>query len=372
MQTAAAMNKPMIPLTLRSISAEIVVVPMARPLWTSAQVFSEAPLLLVDLQTEEGLVGHAYLFCYVRAAGGAIKSIINDISTRLSGKTVTPMAFRKALADYSRLIGQRGIMSMAAAAVDMAAWDALSKAAQLPLVRMLGAEPQPIKAYNSNGLGLISPQAAAEEAVQLLDGGFTGVKMRLGRSTAQADLAAVRAVRQALPDRVALMADFNQMLSPAEALKRCAMLDGEGLYWIEEPIRHDDYASYALLKRNLVTPLQIGENFAGPKAMAAALANRCVDFVMPDAERIGGVSGWIDAAALAAAHDMEISSHLFPEISAHLLAASPTCHWLEYVDWASPILASPQKIVNGCLTPGDAPGCGLAWNQEAVARYRID
>lgn len=194
----------------------------------------------------------------------------------------------------------------------------------------------------------------------------------MGRATAQADVAAVRAVRRAIPEDVALMADFNQALSPREALTRCAMLDAEGLYWIEEPIRHDDYADYAQLKRRLFTPLQFGENFAGPKAMAAALAAQCVDYVMPDVERIGGVSGWIEAAALAAAHDIEMSSHLFPEISAHLLAASPSCDWLEYVDWASPILRSPSKVANGRVAPSDTPGCGIAWNEEAVARYRVD
>lgn len=358
-------------LTVRAISARLVSVPMKRPLWTSAQVMRQAPLLLVDLHTEEGITGHAYLFCYLQAAGGAISAILGDIGTRLKGKPVTPMLLRKAMADAARLIGQRGIMSMAAAGVDMAAWDALSKAAGLPLVRMLGSEPRPIQAYNSNGLGLIGPQEAADEALELLEGGFTGVKMRLGRPTAQADLAAVQAVRKALPDSVALMVDYNQALNMVDASARCAMLDGEGLYWIEEPMRHDDYASYAELRRELATPLQIGENFAGPKGMATALAACCTDFVMPDAERIGGVSGWMEAAALAAAQDIPMSSHLFPEVSVHLLAATPTCHWLEYMDWASPILQSPPEVIEGNLTPGEAPGGGMAWDEEAVARYLV-
>ncbi len=362
-------SQPAGPLTLRSVTVRVVSVPMARPLWTSAQVVKEAPLLLVDLHTEEGIVGHAYLFCYLRAAGASIQAMVADMGSRLAGRRVVPAALRKSLADHSRLIGQRGIVSMAAAAIDMAAWDALAKSGGLPLARMLGAEVRPLQAYNSNGLGLVAPEAAAAEALELLEGGFKAVKMRLGRPTAEADLAAVRAVRRALPDDVALMGDYNQALSPAQAAARCKMLDGEGLYWIEEPIRHDDYAGYARLKHLLATPLQIGENFAGPKAMAAALSTRCVDFVMPDVERIGGVSGWMEAAALAAAQDIEMSSHLFPEISAHLLAATPTCHWLEYTDWAAPLLQQPMVIANGMATPNSTPGCGIAWNEEAVSRY---
>ena len=359
-------------LTLRSLTAMAVVVPMARPLWTSVQAMREAPLLLVDLQTEEGVVGRAYLFCYLRPAARAIAAFVEDLGVRLRGRPVTPAALRKSLADYSRLIGQRGVVSMAGAALDMAAWDALAKSASLPLVRLLGGEPRPLPAYNSNGLGLVEPHAAADEALELLAGGFKGVKMRLGRPTAQADIAAVRAVRRALPDDVALMVDFNQALTPREALTRCAMLDGEGVYWIEEPIRHDDYAGYAQLRRALSTPLQFGENFGSPKAMAAALVADGVGYVMPDAERIGGVSGWMEAAALAAAHDVEMSSHLFPEVTAHLLAATPSAHWLEYVDWAEPLLQSPLKIVDGTVMAGDTPGSGLEWDAEAVARFRVD
>ncbi|VTU16617.1 enolase C-terminal domain-like protein [Variovorax sp. RA8] len=359
-------------LTLRSLTATAVVVPMARPLWTSVQAMREAPLLLVDLHTEEGVVGHAYLFCYLRAAAGAIAAFVEDLGTRLRGRPVVPASLRKAVADYSRLIGQRGVVSMAGAALDMAAWDALAKAADLPLVRLLGAEPRPLRAYNSNGLGLVEPQAAADEAQELLAGGFEGVKMRLGRPSAEADLAAVRAVRKALPDEVALMVDFNQALSPREAQSRGAMLDGEGVFWIEEPLRHDDYVGYARLRQTVSTPLQFGENFAGPKAMAAALAAGCVDYVMPDAERIGGVSGWMDAAALAAAHEIEMSSHLFPEVTAHLLAATPTAHWLEYVDWAEPLLQAPLRIRDGLAVPSEAAGSGLAWDSDAVERFRID
>src|SRR2546426_11337371 len=121
----------------------------------------------------------------------------------------------------------------------------------------------------------------------------------------------------------------------------------EDIYWLEEPIRHDDYVGAASLARALKTPIQIGENFSQPAAMAAALAAGAADYVMPDLERIGGVTGWLTAAALAHAHGKEMSSHLFPEVSAHLLAATPTAQWLEWVDWAETILESPLKIVDG-------------------------
>jgi mandelate racemase len=169
------------------------------------------------------------------------------------------------------------------------------------------------------------------------------------------------------------MVDYNQALTAEEAMARGRALDAEGgVYWIEEPIRHDDYAGSAALARELATPIQIGENFSLPSSMDQALAARACDYVMPDLERIGGVTGWLRAAELASARNVPLSSHLFPEVSVHLLAATPTRHWLEYVDWASVLLQEPLRIENGHAVPSTRPGNGLAWNDDAVQRFRIE
>jgi mandelate racemase len=323
------------------------------------------------MQTEEGIVGHAYLFCYTRMAPGLVATVLADIADALHGERIAPIDFSSRLQQRYRLLGAQGIVRMALAGFDVACWDALSLAAGMPLASYIGSQPRPIPAYNSNGLGLMLPEAAADEAETLLDHGFRAVKLRLGRPTAEADLAEVRAVRRRLPDSVALMADYNQGLTVTEAIRRGQALDDEGLYWIEEPTRHDDYAGCARIAAALKTPVQIGENFAGAPAMATALAVRACDYVMPDLERIGGVTGWQRAAALASAAGIEMSSHIFPEASAHLLAATPTCHWLEYVDWAAPILAEPLHISDGMALVPDRPGSGVSWDEDAVKCYRI-
>src|SRR5205823_6683630 len=102
------------------------------------------------------------------------------------------------------------------------------------------------------------------------------------------------------PDDVELMVDYNQALTFVQALERGRALDSEGVAWIEEPIRHDDFRNCAELARELATPIQIGENFSLPEQMREAILARASDFVMPDLERIGGVSGWQRAATLAA------------------------------------------------------------------------
>jgi mandelate racemase len=359
------------PLTLRSIQTRAVEVPMARRLGTSAQTMNSAPILLIDMQTEEGIVGRAYLFCYTRMAPGLIAAVLTDIADALHGECIAPVDFSSRLPQRYRLLGAQGIVRMAIAGFDMACWDALSLAAGLPLASYIGSQPRQIPAYNSNGLGFMPPEQAADEAEALLEQGFRAVKLRLGRPTAEQDLAVVRAVRRRLPDNVALTVDYNQALTVTEAIRRGQTLDGEGLFWIEEPTRHDDYAGCARIAAALATPVQIGENFAGPPAMATAIASGACDYVMPDLERIGGVTGWQRAAAIASAVGIEMSSHIFPEVSAHLLAATPTCHWLEYVDWAAPILAEPLRIVDGMAQVRERPGTGVSWDEDAIKRYGI-
>ena len=277
-----------------------------------------APLLLIDLETEEGVTGRSYLFCYVGMAAAAIARVLDDAVEAVAGDRLAPLDVAAKLARRYRLIGVQGIVRMALAGLDVALWDALSIAAGLPLVSFLGGSPRPIPAYNSNGLGLMAPEKVADEAEELLEHGFRAVKLRLGRAEARDDLAAVRAVRRRLPDEAALMVEYNQALSVADALARGQALAGEGVYWVEEPIRHDDYVGCASLARALSTPVQIGENFAGVQAMAAALAAGASDYVMPDLERIGGVTGWQRAAALAMAAGLGRCRLISSPKSAHI------------------------------------------------------
>lgn len=359
-------------LTIRSIRSRTVLARMRFPLGTSARTVRVAPLLLMDLETEEGITGRTYLFCYMPMGAALVAGVLEEALRTIKGESIEPAKIGARLARHFRLMAVSGVVGLALSALDVACWDALAIAAGKPLVEFLGGARKAIPAYNSNGLGLMPPEKLADEAEELLEGGFRAVKLRLGYPTLGGDLAAVRAVRKRLPGGVAIMADYNQALTVEEALERGRALDSEGLAWIEEPIEHDDYAGCARIARALATPIQIGENFVGPNAMTAALAAQAADYMMPDLMRIGGVSGWMRATSLAAEAKIPLSSHLLPEVSAALLGVTPTAHWLEYADWASAILAEPFRVVDGGVTPPEAPGSGVRWNEEAVARYRME
>jgi len=358
-------------LTIRSLRATAVEVPMKHVLGTSAAAVRAAPLLLIDLETEEGIAGRSYLFCYLRGAASAMAAMVAEVERRVKGERTPPAELWEKLAKGFRLIGVQGIVRMAMSGLDVAYWDAMARAAGKPLAEFLGGRRRAIRAYNSNGLGLMGVDALAKEADELLEGGFRGVKLRLGYATLEEDVAAVKTVKARLPRGVELMVDYNQALSVDEALRRGRALDEFGLAWIEEPIRHDDYRGAARLARELATPIQIGENFSQPQALEEAIASKACDLVMPDLERIGGVTGWMRAAQIARDAGMKLSSHLFPEVSAHLLAVTPTCDWLEFVDWAAPLMKEPVKIVAGDAQVPDRPGNGMDWDPAAVERFRL-
>lgn len=355
-------------LTLRGITVRPVVLKLKRPIVARLATITDWPLVLIDLTTEEGIVGRSYLEPYVVKSLRYLVPALQDFGTMLKGRRLAPIELFEAARKSLHFVGYEGLSMIAAAGLDMAAWDALAKAAGLPLCVLLGGSIGSVRSYNSNGLWLREPEAVADEALLLRDeGGFGGLKLRLGRENPRDDLATLAAVRAAVGDDIRLMVDFNQGLSFAEALHRCHAIDDHDLEWIEEPIVYDNLDGYSRLAAELKTPLQIGENFYGPREMHKALQKKACDLVMPDFMRIGGVSGWMRAAAIAGAEGIPISTHLYPEVAAHVMRVTETAHWLEWQNWVDPILQRPYQMNDGQLIIPDTPGVGLDWNEEVVA-----
>ncbi len=359
-------------LTVRSLAARPVLLRLERPIIARIATITEWPLILIDLQTEEGIIGRSYLEPYTPKAMTYLVPALHDFGEMLRGQQIAPVDLHKTARTSLQFVGYEGLSMIAVSGLDMAAWDALAKAADQPLCVLLGGSVGSVRAYNSNGLWLREPAAVAEEAVTLRDeGGFEGLKLRLGRERFADDLTTIDRVREAVGDDMHLMVDFNQGLDRAEALERCHGLDDRGLTWLEEPIVYDDLDGYRRLTAELKTPIQIGENFYGPRALHRALQAGACDYVMPDFMRIGGVTGWMRAAAIAGAAGVPMSTHLYPEVAAHMMRVTETAHWLEWQSWADPVLQKPYEIGDGQLRIPDVPGVGLEWDEDAVAAYIV-
>jgi mandelate racemase len=357
-------------LTVKGLNARPIVLKLERPIVARIATITDWPMILIDLHTNEGVGGRSYLEPYTVKAMKYLVAALHDLGEMLGGRQVAPVELYEQARKSLHFVGYQGLAMIAVSGLDMAAWDARAKAAGLPLCVFLGGSVGPVKAYNSNGLWLKEPKAVAEEALELRDeGGFAGLKLRLGRDRLRDDIATIEAVRDATGEDMDLMVDFNQGLDFAEALQRCHAIDDLGLAWIEEPIVYDNLDGFARLAAELKTAIQIGENFYGPRDMHTALQKKACDLVMPDFMRIGGVTGWLRAAAIAGAAGIPMSTHLYPEVAAHVMRVTETAHWLEWQDWADPILQTPYEVKDGLLHVPDVPGTGLEWNEDAVAAF---
>jgi mandelate racemase len=353
---------------IRSVRARAVLAPIARPVKTAFTAIEAGPLVLIDVATDQGVTGRSYLFAYTRLTLKPLVHLIEEIGRELVGKAIVPFDLMAAMDAKFRLLGWQGLVGMAVSGLDMAFWDALGQIAGKPLVELLGGSPRPIRAYDS--YGAVDPVADERDLRRSLDQGFRGIKIKGGTGNAADDERTVKGVRAVLGPDVALMLDFNQSLDPAEATRRIARLAPYDLCWIEEPVPQENLLGHAKVRETSPIPIQAGENWWFPRGFAEAIAAGASDYIMPDLMKVGGITGWVNVAGQADAASIPMSSHIFPEASAHMLAVTPTAHWLEVLDFAGAILTHPIKIVDGTLA-ARGPGLGLEWDEAKVAKYLV-
>ncbi|TFZ04548.1 enolase C-terminal domain-like protein [Ramlibacter rhizophilus] len=355
-------------LVISDIRARAVVAPLSRPIRTASGSIDASPLVLLDVTTGQGVTGRAYLFVYTPLALQPLLALSAQLAPLLRGQPVVPLARQEQLERQFRLLGVQGLLGMLISGLDMAFWDALGQAAGCPVATLLGGAPRPVRAYDS--WGLVDPAKDAAELARSIELGFRGIKIKLGGGSLDHDVATVREVRNIVGGTTALMVDYNQSLTPGEAMRRVKALEPFGLEWVEEPVAAEDLHGHAQVRSRSTIPIQTGENWWFARDAERALTAGACDRMMPDLMKIGGVTGWLSVMGLARAASMPVSSHLFIEASAHVLAVTPTCDWLEYMDFGSAVLARPCPLVDGCVT-AQGPGLGIEWDEAAVSRYEI-
>jgi mandelate racemase len=352
--------------TIGELRVRTVRVPMKEPHRTASGVVTESPLVLTDVITDEGIIGHSIVFTYTAAALEPSATLIRNFEPLLKGEPLAPAENELRLARRFRLLGTQGLVGMALAGIDMALWDAQARSHNTSLVRLLGGMENPVRAYGA--VGYDGVRGSAKVAEDWIRRGFKAIKAKIGYPDLKEDIEVIRAMRSAVGNDVAIMVDYNQSLTPVEAIGRLRKLDDEGLTWVEEPTLAHDYEGHAWIAREVRTPVQCGENWWGTQDLRHAVAARASDYVMLDAMKIGGVTGWLRAASLAAIHGIPVSSHLWPEISYQLLCLTPTAHWLEYADWWNTVVSQPLRIEDGMAVSQQVLGTGVEWNEEAISR----
>ena len=353
-------------LTISKVQARPVMAPLARPISTAQVSIPKAPLVLFDIETHDGIVGRSYIFAYTPLILRALVDFAEDLAETLIDEPATPLDVAARMFKQFALLGRQGVVGMVLAGIDMALWDIAARARDCSVAQLLGAEHKPLLCYDSQGVFV--PGRDEHLVEDTLARGFRAVKFKLGFETAQEDLAALKIIRDMIGPDMPLMLDFNQSLTAPEAIRRIRLFEDSGidLSWVEEPVPAEDFAGYQMVRANVSTPIQSGENWWHPEDAARAIQAGTTDYAMPDLVKIGGFTGWQRAAPIAQAASIPVSSHLFIEASTHALAATSNAHYLEFMDIAGSLLVDPYALENGCLTPR-GPGLGIEWNEDVVS-----
>jgi L-alanine-DL-glutamate epimerase-like enolase superfamily enzyme len=327
----------------------------------------------LELGTDEGLVGVGLTF-FGAALTPALRAAVDALAGLVVGHDPTRV---EAIAATCRRAagssGPGGIFTLALAALDLACWDLRGKAVEQSVCALLGGLRDRAPTYASGALMRPHPvDYLAKAGPRLRDQGFRQMKMQCGSEpTVAASLERVRVVREAIGPDVDLMCDINQLWSVNHAIEVGRRLEPYHLYWLEDPVAHDDYAGLARVADALTTPIAAGEYHYGIVPFRHMLEARSIDVVMIDVLRAGGITQWMKVAAMAEAFNLPVVSHLLPEIHVHLIAAVPNGLTVEYMPWTLRLFEETPALADGLLVVPQRPGLGLAFDRAAIARYQV-
>jgi L-alanine-DL-glutamate epimerase-like enolase superfamily enzyme len=346
--------------------------PLPKPIMSGLGELRSAGVLLVHLETDQGAVGENLVFTLNNKRLAVLDEMVRSLAPLVVGEDpqFSTRFWSRAWTDIN-FVGHKGVPVMGISAIDGALWDVRGKLAGLPIHRLIGAQRATVPTYASAGLWLSStiPELEAE-AQGFVAEGFRAVKMRLGKPTVAEDVDRVRAVRAAIGHSVALMADANQQLTVDRAIRLGRRLEEFDLTWFEEPLPAYDLEGVARVAAALDTPIASGETEYTRYGFRQMLELKSADVLMPDLQRVGGVTEFLRVGHMADAFDIPVSSHLFPEMSVQVLAALSNATWLEHMPWFAPLYRETLELRDGEAVVPERPGWGFTFDPAAVERHR--
>jgi L-alanine-DL-glutamate epimerase-like enolase superfamily enzyme len=350
------------------IETQPVMVPLDQPIGSALGDIARFGCVLVTLHTDQGLTGENLIFTLNDRRTGVLRQMVDELADVVIGQDAGHIAgfWARAWKDIN-FIGHTGVSVVGISAIDGALWDLLGKASGLPIYRLLGGAQDRVPTYHSGGLWLSRGiEELVAEAHGFVAAGFTAMKMRLGLPDPRADAARVRAVREAIGPDVRLMADANQGQSEAQAIRLGRLLEEFDLTWFEEPLPAWDLDGLARVAAALDTPIASGETEYTRYGFRRMLELRSADILMPDLQRVGGVSEFVRVGHMAQAHDVPVSSHLFPETSLQVLGGLSNAIYLEYMPWFSQLYHERLQFDAGHAVVPERPGWGFTFDRDRI------
>jgi len=358
---------------ITGLRTALVEVPLDKPIRTAIHDITSMSCVLVWLDTDAGISGESYMFTFSLSRLEVLDAMVRSLEPLVVGQD--PHNVEKIFDDMWKdvnFLGHKGVTIVGMSAIDTACWDIVGKALGMPLYRLFGACRESVPVYASGGLWLsMSTEQLKAEAEQFLESGFTAMKIRVGKPAIDEDLDRVAAVRETVGPDITLMADANQGLSVDHAIRLGRGLEEFRLAWFEEPVPYYDLKGHAKITAALDTPIASGETEYTRYGMQDMIDAAACDVLMPDLQRMGGLTEMRRVAAMAAAHNMPVAPHIFSEQSLAIAGSAPNVSYLEHMPWFEPLYTESIQIRNGKALMPEAPGTGFTFATGAVDRYRL-
>ena len=351
-----------------AVETHPVLVKLDNPIGSALGQIHSFGCIPVTVRTDAGIFGENLIFTLNGRRTKVLRQMVDELADLIVGRDAGHIAdfWARAWKDIN-FLGHKGVPVAGISALDGALWDALGKASGLPLYRLLGGAKTVVPAYQSSGLWLsATTDELVAEAGRFIAQGFKAMKMRLGSPDPNTDIARVKAVREAIGPGIKLMADANQGLNEAQAIRLGRMLEAFDLTWFEEPLPAWDLDGLARVAAALDTPIASGETEYTRYGFRRMLELRSADVLMPDLQRVGGVSEFIRVGHMAESFDVPVSSHLFPETSIQVLGALSNAIYLEYMPWFSKLYSEQLEFKDGNAVVPERPGWGFTFNHEYI------
>jgi L-alanine-DL-glutamate epimerase-like enolase superfamily enzyme len=346
-----------------------VVLTLPKPIGSALGEISRFGCILVFVHCDNGIVGENLIFTLNDRRTRVLRAMVEELAELLIGRDAGLISEfgARAWRDIN-FLGHKGVPVVGISALDGALWDAYGKSIGQPLFRILGGARTEIPAYHSGGLWLSYSDAdLVDTSERFVAEGFRAIKMRLGSADPDADIARVRLVRKTIGPGIRLMADANQGLSESQAIRLGRRLEEFDLTWFEEPLPAWDLEGLARVAAALDTPIASGETDYSRYAFRQMLTLRSADILMPDLQRVGGVTEFMRVGHMAESYDIPVSSHLFPETSLQLLCALPNANFLEYMPWFSELYRETIDFKDGNAVVPERPGWGFTFDLDRIA-----
>lgn len=357
---------------ITALNTQLVNLPLDKPISTAIHAIESVGCVLLTLETDDGIFGESYVFTINAVRLRAFDEMIKGFAHQLLGKDPHFVGqIWQNIWNEINPTGHKGLTISALSAIDTACWDIIGKAARQPLHKLFGASRDRVDTYASGGLWLsLSYDELQNEAQSFLDQGFTSMKLRLGSTNLNEDVSRAEAVREVIGAEHQLLVDINQALSPKAAIRLGKALEHLDLGWIEEPVPAYDLRGHARVTKALDTPIASGETEYTRFGMQAMIEHRACDILMPDLQRIGGLSEMLRVAALASANNLPISTHIFTEHSLCIAGSASNCISVEHMPWFAPLFNESMEIKQGQICIPERPGHGFSFNSDAIKEFK--